>query len=271
MDLARKRLAKRSRMSSKKEEDTGTDGRGDDADGADDDMQDFIADNPFAKSLPEGDLAFALSSIPAGMALDDEENDEGLDEIAKAAAVLDDVGKVDVPRREAFPSTSAASSHRHRHVPPRVSTSASGASSSGLPEHLRDPPHPPLAAPSEAPPPPLSSPGDALAMVVADEHVAVPDVGFVAGGDLAPLLCMPNLDDAEAPGGSNLRLYPDAHGEGKLRWQAKLPPGSPPFEGTKSKSMSFPAEESGALAKFVCHSYLQRWHAAKLAESSGSA
>ena len=188
LNLARKRLAKRSRASSKKEEDD-TDGRGDDADGADVDMQDAIAENPFAKSLPEGDLAFALNSIPAGMALDDEEDDEGLDEIAKAAAVLDDVGKVYVPRMEALPSTSVATSSQTLvPVPPRLSTSASGASGSGLPEHLRDHAPAPLAAPAEAPPPPPPppSPGDALAMIVADEHVAVPDVGVGAGGDLPP-------------------------------------------------------------------------------------
>ena len=33
-------------------------------------------------------MAFAFGEIPAGHALDDEENDEGLDEIAAAAEVL---------------------------------------------------------------------------------------------------------------------------------------------------------------------------------------
>ena len=80
LDLLRAKITKRTRKATNKgecaEEEKDKDGDEGDADN-DDDAMDVAEHNPFVKSLPESEVAFALQDIPAGMALNDEEGDQG--------------------------------------------------------------------------------------------------------------------------------------------------------------------------------------------------
>ena len=75
MSRVDKKLAKRSKRKSKAA--ASSDGAEEDAVGGEDAnesaKEEVVLDNPFVRSLPEAEVAFAFSEIPAGHALDDEE------------------------------------------------------------------------------------------------------------------------------------------------------------------------------------------------------
>ena len=245
MELVAARLAKRSRRSKTKPvDDTGdADEAGDDEN--DTDKEEVLNDNPFVKSLPEEEVAFAFSEVPAGFALNEEENDEGMDAIAQAA--IDD-------RLEQEAATPAKAATKPRIAPTSKAkpqpSARSSSSSSTLP--------PPLPPPVEGPLPVEGEVTDASFDVETTPGHLRSSERVVAE------LRMPNLAEEEAPPGCSLRCYPAARGGEGLRWQAKLPPEAEPFEGTKSKSQGFSFAESGDRAKLTCLQFLQRWHDAKL-------
>ena len=208
----------------------------------------LLRGTPFVKSLPDTEVAFAFSKIAAGMALGEEEDDEGLDHMAKAAVEkkkLDDVGAPPKPKKPRQMKSVASSSTS---MPPSFVPGASSSSSSApmVPPATT----PPLGseAPPPMPPPNLEPSADVQRRVL-----------------LAEAVRMPSLDPEEAPPGCPFGCFPGARGAENMRWIARLPPGEPAFEGTKSKSQSFPLGESGDREKMVCLQYLKRWWASKSA------
>ena len=253
LELARARLAKRSRKATKKAAEPGVAEDEDEEDGGgdgDEEGDDVVEGNPFVKSLPETEVAFAFSKIAAGMALGEEEDDEGLDHLAKAAVEkkkLDDVDAHPLPKkpRQMKSVASSSSSIPPSFVPGASASSSSSSSAMVLPAttpHLGSEGQPPL-------PPPVSEPSaDVQRRVLLAEAVRVP-----------------SLEPEEAPPGCPFGLFPGAAGAETMRWIARLPPGEPPFEGTRSKTQSFALGESGNREKMVCLKYLQRWWASKSA------
>ena len=249
VNLVHERIAKRSEKAKKADGDDEAEAKDDDADPVDDELREEIAEaNPFMRTLPEEEVSFAFNAIPAGMALDEEECDAGLDEIAKNVA--DAPAPAPVKQKAAPASASLGLS------------SSSSASSSWLPASSSSSSgQPPLPPPGEDP----TTLSTSSAVVVSDEAPVQPtaeEKGVMAMR--AYSLRCPNLEDAAAPGASTLRLYPGARGSGKLRWQAKLPPGADKFEGKRSKSVTFSHPALKDKAKLECLQYLQRWEAAQV-------
>ena len=254
LQTLRAKLAKRARKSTKDRQ--GADGEGaaaTEAQGAgeenmDSDKEELVSGNPFVRSLPEEEVAFACGEVPAGFALDEEENDEGLDAIAaEAHVVVTEASAVPPARARNLKSTTPPASFATVMV-----ASASASSSSGLGPPAQPAPMPATSGASSSSGllPPVQPPaGDTP---LADSEGAPP-------APIVPQVRMPNLLEVEAPAGCSLRLYPGAKGADSFRWIARLPEGSAPFEGTHSKSRSFKNGESGAREKLVCLQYLQRW------------
>ena len=278
MSRVDKKLAKRSKRKSKA---ASSDGAEEDAVGGEDAnesaKEEVVLDNPFVRSLPEAEVAFAFNEIPAGHALDDEENDEGLDEIAAAAEGAAAPKATPSPAKKAskvassgaFVGGSSSSSSGMlppSDLPPLAAAAASSSSSSSAMPPPSD--LPPLAAAAASPmspsgqpplPPPIDLPQPAAAPIA---PLAVQTPAAAPMAPLAAHVRLPNLGEEDAPPGCPpVRLYPGAKGMNTFRWQAKLPPGAGPFEGTYSKSASFQQGESGDRAKLICVSYLRRWWA----------
>ena len=112
--------------------------------------------------------------------------------------------------------------------------------------------------------PPLTAPPSEAAEVVQEASQVPADDARVLLADSARL---PSGDSFVLPPGCSCKQYPEARGAEKLRWQAKLPPGAAPFEGTKSKSQSFAFGESGDRERMVCEAYLARWWASQNAST----
>ena len=264
LGLLRSKLEKRSRKA-RKQTDDADDSKDEPIDVEDeDDQEDVVAGNPFARSLPESEVAFAMGSLPAGMALHEEEDDEGLDELAKMA--LDTAAASTPPPLPARPRASASASSSSSNGPKASSSSPSGpsasSSSSSGPSASSSSSHGPLVSvglPVSFSPPAANQelPGIMEASVASE-----PDM--VTRAHRLEAARVPSLEHAVAPKRCSLALYPGKDGNG-LRWQAKIPKGEPAFEGTMSKSVSFRIDEDGLAAKLVCYTYLQRWAAQRAA------
>ena len=192
------------------------------------------AGRPAVAHLPEGEVAFALGKLAAGMALAEEEEDHALEVMAAAAL------------EKATPA---------KHVVPEVDSAKlevkSGAASSST------------CAPSAAMP--LAGPtGDgAMGASAAGgaEHPSKKARAFLGRS--------PRLDEMVAPAGCSCRCYDLPSRPGWLFWEAKVPKDWGRFEGTKSKSSSFAADPAisaagrSLAAKTVCHSWLERFAASR--------
>ena len=254
LKLVEERLARRKRRATKSTGvEEGADVQDDDADQADDELQEDMAEaNPFMRSLPEEEVAFAFNAIPAGMALDEEEGDEGLDEIAKASGYVRDESvsvASSTTRTTSLPTASGVTSTS-------VPSSSSGLTTQPQPSE----PSPPMVPPHADPPT-----SDAIEMPASVDSTSIDEERL----KLACTVRCPNLDEVVQSLGCSLRLYPASKTETKLRWQAKLPPWAGMFEGTKSKSSSFERGESGDLNKLICYNYLQRWYAKQSGPAAG--
>ena len=251
VNLVHERIAKRSKKATKADGDDEAEAKDDDADPADDELREEIAEaSPFLRTLPEEEVSFAVNDIPVGMALDEEECDAGLDEIAKnfADAPAPSPVKPKAAPASASVGLSSSSSASSSWLP------ASSSSSSG---------QPPLPPPQEVP----TTVSTSSAIVVSDEAPVQPaaEENGVMAMRAYSMRC-PNLEEAAAPDHCSLKLYPASGGNGKLRWQAKLlAPGVEKFEGKRSKTVTFGHPSLSDRAKLECLQYLQRWEAAQKA------
>ena len=276
VDAIATKLAKRSRRATTTpagNDEDGEEGAGR-ADPRDDECEDsekeeVLVDNPFVRSLPEEEVAFAFNEVPAGFALDEEEGDEGLDAIAAAAAAP----PMPIPPRARKPKTSMATKSDSSTAPSAsMDIHPSSSSSSSNQPPLPPPAGGPLLEVAEHPVVVEESQGDVLhdepqGVAALPQGDVLHDEPQGVAGRLAADFRVPNLSEEEAPPGCNLRSFLGRHGEG-YRWQAKLPPKAPPFEGTRSKSMPFRVGESGDRERLVCLQYLRRWWATQAAGSS---
>ena len=73
----------------------------------------------------------------------------------------------------------------------------------------------------------------------------------------------PSLDDFVPPRGCTLSYFAHQTRPGQSFWQAKIPKGAPPFEGTKSRTHKFSNDDpvERAAARAFCAGWLQRWMA----------
>ena len=83
---------------------------------------------------------------------------------------------------------------------------------------------------------------------------------------LVVLPTAPAVDEAPAPPGCTLKVYPVKGRPGRFYWKAKLPDEAGEFEGNRSgsKTAGFPTPYDRDSAFFICESYIQRAVAAGL-------